>query len=263
MARYVVEDDGIPGLTLALRLRLKGHDVSLVPGVDRHNPGETFTLPAPYRDLFLKTGGPLEDSATLVQAPGHAAVVSGSTVTLPAVGPQSVAVTAAFGSAAGTQWAALMRDAAEVWSRLRTDDYRSTASLRRRVRRTLRDRRLHTLIEGYIEGFGLDPACIGDAAIVLPYLDQTFGRWTFADGMEGFEQVLRSRCAEMGVRFSPDAGELLSLDAFWARQFATPTPRWRKGAIAPVATHELGLPWIGMAAEFIADRVGRAPATPR
>lgn len=261
MVQYVVEDDGIPGLTLALRLRLKGHDVSLLPGADRHNPGETFTLPAPYRDLFLKSGGPLEDSATLVPAPGHASVVSGIAVMLPAVGPQSVAVTAAFGAAAGAQWAALMRDAAEVWSKLRTDDYRSTASLRRQARDTLRDRRLHTLLEGYVEGFGLDPAYVGDAAIVLPYLDQTFGRWTLADGMQGLEQVLRSRCTEMGVLFSPDAGERLSLDAFWDVQFAAPTPRWRSGVLAPVATQELGLPWIGMAAEFIADRIGRAPTT--
>jgi len=30
-----------------------------------------------------------------------------------------------------------------------------------------------------------------------------------------------------------------------------------------VATHELGLPWIGMAAEFIADRIGRVAAPGR
>jgi len=263
MARYEVEDDGIPGLTLALRVRLKGHDVALAPGTTRRELAETFTLPAPYRDLFLKSGAPLEESTTLVAAPGHASLLSGIAVELPSVGPQAPALAAALGEAAGAQWAAFMRNAADIWGLLRADEYHSTASLHRRVRGTLRDRRLRILLDDYIAQFGLDPDRVGDAAMVLPYLDQTFGRWRFAEGLPGLERALRARCAELGVGFEANEGEPLSLRSFWSTQFAAPARIWRAGAMAPVATHELGLPWIGMAAEFIADRIGRVAAPGR
>ena len=81
MARVVVVGAGMGGLAVAARLATLGHDV-VVCEQARHRGGKlgtfsrdgfTFdtgpsllTLPAVYRDLFIKTGAPLEDSVDLV-----------------------------------------------------------------------------------------------------------------------------------------------------------------------------------------------------
>ena len=258
MARYEVDDDGIPGLTLALRLRLKGHQVALAPSGARVELDQTFTLPAPYRDLLLKSGVALEDATPLRAAPGRRFTIDGHVIELPHVGPHSGAIGEALGAPAGRQWAALIRVAADTWGTLRTGTHVSRRSLSALMRDELRDRRLRQLLEAYLEPHGLAAASIGDAAVVLPYLDQTFGRWQFGHGLASLEAELRTRCARLGVATQPNAGEYLSLDSYWTAQFAAPKPWWRSGEVDSLSTAGLGLPWVGMAADFIADRIGRA-----
>ena len=81
MTRVVVVGAGMAGLSVAARLATLGHDVVVCEqahtwggklGVFSRD-GFTFdtgpsllTLPAVYRDLFVKTGQPLEDSVDLV-----------------------------------------------------------------------------------------------------------------------------------------------------------------------------------------------------
>lgn len=256
MARYEVEDDGIAGLTLALRLRLRGHDIALVPTHRRVDPPEIFTLPAPYRDLFLKSGGALEAVAPQAAAPGRLYVIDGTALQLPAVGQHAPVVSAALGSAAGTEWAMLLRTAADIWSSLRRDRYSSQGTLHALMRRKLRDRRLRELMSVLAADHGVDAGIIGDAAVVLPYLDQTFGRWQFIDGMSALEHSLRERCERLGVQTEGNGGTHMTLENFWAGPFSAPRS-WRRRTEAPVSTQALGLPWIGMAAERIAERIGR------
>ena len=81
MARIIVIGAGMGGMAAAARLKVKGHDVTVIEASDTHggklgtvrrdgfafDTGPSlFTIPAVYRDLFLKTGGPLEDSVELV-----------------------------------------------------------------------------------------------------------------------------------------------------------------------------------------------------
>jgi phytoene dehydrogenase-like protein len=74
MARIIVIGAGMGGMAAAARLKVKGHDVTVIEASDTHggklgtfrrdgfafDTGPSlFTIPAVYRDLFLKTGGPL------------------------------------------------------------------------------------------------------------------------------------------------------------------------------------------------------------
>ena len=81
MARVVVIGAGMGGMAVAARLAVKGHDVTVVEqsavvggklgryerdGFVFDTGPSLLTLPAVYRDLFNKTGGPLEESVDLV-----------------------------------------------------------------------------------------------------------------------------------------------------------------------------------------------------
>ena len=255
MAQYRIEDDGIAGLTLALRLRLRGHGVSLADASERVLD-EEFTLPAPYRDLFLRSGSPLYDAVPFTEAPGRRVTIDGVHLQLPAAGAHAPVIGAALGAGAGAQWAAFIEDAADIWSSLRKGTYTSSRTLEALATRHLQDARLRRLLEAHLTPYGLDAGHVGDAAAVLPYLEQTFGRWRFAGGMEALEGQLRSRCEAMGVDYADD-GEPIALDGFWAGAFRAPAGRWRRRPTVEVNTQALGLPWIGMAAEYIAAALPR------
>ena len=258
MARFAIEDDGLPGLTLALRLRLKGHDVGLLPRTAAAPVAPAFTLPAPYRDLFLKSGPALESLAPISPAPGRSFLLGDVPLELPSVGPQAPVIGEMLGSPAQAQWTALLREAADIWGVLRQRPYRATRSLRALARQHLRDARLRRMLDEYVGAHGVDPVRVGDTAVVLPYLDQTFGRWQFDAGMGELEALLRGRCQQLGVGVGAAADPVLNIGTFWQDAFQSPRTRWRSVAPLAVRTHELGLPWIGMAAERVADGVGRA-----
>ena len=251
-----VAGNDIAGLTLALRLRIKGHDVAVHPSAPSAPLDERFTAIAPYRDLFLKSGVGLDDLIGLlpVQEPLRFAI-DGRDIELPPAGSQRAAVAAVFGDAAAEHWAALLEHAADVWSQVRSGKYLPSTSLRRVARRRLPDRRLQTLLLGWNDATAAD---VSDAAVVFPYLTQTFGLWTFDGGLPRFESVLRMRCEERGVHFETTAApaDALAVRDHFSSMFAAPARPFRRSA--PVATETLGLPFIGMAAEAIAERIGRA-----
>lgn len=252
--RIAVAGDDIAGLTLALRLRIKGHEV-VVHRTATAMPtlAEQFTVIAPVRDLFLKSGGALEEQIDLVPVE-QPIVIDGVAVSIPAAGAQAPAILAALGPQAAAEWTALLDRAADTWSRVRTGHYRPTTSLQRFARTELRDPQLRALLLG----FGPSGADLSDAAIVFPYLTQTFGRWTFAGGLPAFESVLRERCGQRGVVIdaAPAPLAVMTTDLHFSSMFAAPK-RWY-GRARTVHTTSLGLPFVGMAAEAIADAVGRA-----
>ena len=246
-----VTGNDVAGLTLALRLRIKGHDVTVHERTDAYVLDEQFTVIAPMRDLFLKSGGALDDLLGIVPV-DTPLLVDG--VALPASGTQVPAVRAAWGDAAGRAWGLLLQQAADVWQDVRTDEHTPRMSLQRVARRTLGDARLRALLLATVP----DVAQLSDAAIVYPYLRQAFGCWQFDGGMVAFETVLRERCLKLGVQIDAGAapGSAMSVDAHYQRMFIAP-PHWLHRGPTNL-TQRLGLPFIGMAAEAIAQRVGRA-----
>ncbi|MFM8773875.1 MAG: NAD(P)-binding protein, partial [Actinomycetota bacterium] len=108
MARIAVIGAGMGGMAAAARLRVKGHDVTILEqgatyggklaryerdGFVFDTGPSLFTLPAVYRDLFLKTGGALEDAVDLQPldtAFGYR-FGDGSTLEVPGVDPGRIA----------------------------------------------------------------------------------------------------------------------------------------------------------------------------
>ncbi|MGH8894331.1 MAG: phytoene desaturase family protein [Actinomycetes bacterium] len=246
MARVVVVGAGMGGLAVAARLATVGHRVTLCEQAAEvggklgslTRDGFTFdtgpsllTLPAVYRDLFIKTGGPLEDSVDLVEVDPafryrFPAVDGADPVWLDAPnGSRARLVTAldeALGEGAGGDWAALLDRAHDIWQvtrgpflesplgggrdlvRLarRTSDLRAVApwlSLRDLGRRYLRDPRLRTMLDRYATYTGSDPRRAPAALAVIPYVEQAFGAWHVRGGLRRLADALHERAVLRGV----------------------------------------------------------------
>lgn len=250
--QLAVTGNGIAGLTLALRVALKGHEVT-VHDAETALPAETFTAIAPYRDLFLKSGDALDDVITIVavDTPWQCGVI-----TMPSSGAQAPAIASQLGDAAAAEWSTFLQHAADVWSAIRTGSYTPKRTLPRRLRRDLSATNLRELAESCLPG-GV-ATDYSEAAVVFPYLIQTFGQWQFEGGMQQFETVLRLRCRERGVRFAAHAAPHHALDTGDSFSAVFAAPKRLFGASRTITTQQLGLPFIGMAAEAMADRIGRA-----
>lgn len=241
MARIVVIGAGMGGMAAAVRLRTKGHDVTVLEQGDR--PGgklarysrdgfvfdtgpSLFTLPAVYRDLFLKTGGALEEAVDLQPldtAFGYR-FADGSTLEVPGADPGRIARAMGdqLGGTAQEDWRGLMARATEVWRitrgpfiqsplagagtllRLATDprEVRAVApftSLRALGRRHLRDPRLVTVLDRYATYQGSDPRKAPAALMTVPYVEQEFGAWHLGGGLATLADALAARCEQRGV----------------------------------------------------------------
>ncbi len=241
MARVVVVGGGYGGLASAVRLAKTGHDVTLLEASAalggalgtveqdgfRWDSGPTSTLlPAVLRDLFRKSGRPLERELELVPVDPvrqHRFPTDDTDETtvldLPtgSRAAQLDAVEAALGGGAGERWAAYVAAFADDWEALRRDwlerpyaaehasrharDLLSTRmTLHKVLARRFKDERLRQLA-GYpmtLEGHDLRnvPAWLG----MWSYVEQRFGAWTVPGGLGALAAVLTSRLATRGVQ---------------------------------------------------------------
>lgn len=244
MARVVVIGSGIGGLAVAARLRVRGHEVNVLEqsntfggkagsfardGFVFDTGPSLLTLPAVYRDLFLKTGKSLEDSLDLQPIdPGTSYWwPDGSHVCLPGVGPAAAAdaLGDAFGGSAASDWRALMTHAAKVWQLTRVpvlespisgprdllklvgsyQDVRTIdplRSLRQLGKRKLADAHLVNLLDRYATYAGSDPRKAPAAFVTIPYVEQTFGSWHIGGGIHKLATALHERALERGVQFT-------------------------------------------------------------
>ncbi|MFC9234291.1 phytoene desaturase family protein [Streptomyces decoyicus] len=194
-------------------------------------------LPAVYRDLFLKTGRePLESCIELSQVDPASRHVfpDGTAVSLPNASRAGVltALDEALGAGSGERWSALVGRAREAWDATRRplleeplwQDWRvlgrdpypavrrrglfgrgkgpTTATLAEVARRELADPRLIALLESHALAYGFDPRSAPASAVVLPYMEQTFGSWYPRGGMRALADALYARCLARKVEFS-------------------------------------------------------------
>lgn len=267
MSRIVVVGAGVGGLAAAARLAVKGHSVTVLERADRvggklatyRRDGFAFdtgpsllTLPAVYRDLFLKTGGPLEEAVHLEEVePGFGYHFSdGSSVTVPGVGPAAAAMAFgdAFGGTAERDWRALIDRGGAMWRITREPFLQSplrgwrsllslardpsdvatvapTRSLRDLGRQYLADPRLRQVLDRYATYAGSDPRRAPAVLATIPYVEQTFGAWHLGGGLGTLAQALADRCAERGVTVRTSV-EVSSIDLD------------DRGAVGGVRTHD-------------------------
>lgn len=251
MARIAVIGAGMASLAAAARLAVAGHRVVVLERTGDHGgalgrlardgfrfdtgPG-LLTLPAVYRDLFVKTGkAPLEDVVELVEVDpaGRHVFADGTDVTLPNASRSGTlaALDAACGPGSGERWSELLVRARETWEVMRRpmleealppdprvlgrDPYpalrrgfgpgRARPALARVAAAELRDPRLVALLESHLLAHGVDPRVGPASAAVLPYLEATFGVWYVRGGLRALADAVYERCRERRVDFRFDA----------------------------------------------------------
>ena len=232
------------GMACAARLQVKGHQVLVIEQNDtwggklgtasfnehKFDTGPSlFTLPAVYRDLFLKTGKPIEDSIDIVDLDRafRYQFPDGSVLEMPGVGIAKCAdaIGDAFGGNSTQEWRAFMNRAAQMWAAtrkpflenelagwkslaalsLRVNDLRTiapTKSLRALAQHYLSDPRLITLVDRYATYTGSDPRQAPAALATIPYIEQNFGAYHVAGGLRALGKALYERCQLLGVQFS-------------------------------------------------------------
>ena len=241
MARVAVIGAGMGGLAVAARLAARGHQVTVCEQSERiggklgrfEQDGFVFdtgpsllTLPAVYRDLFLKTGKPLEDvlELTPVDPVCHYRYADGTVIDIPNAAPHKVsqAWDDALGAGAGADWAAFMAHAARVWDVTRGPfleapldgtrtllglsrslaDVRTVApwlSLRGLGRRYLKHPQQRMFLDRYATYTGSDPRRAPAALATVPYVEQAFGAWYVPGGLYRLGEAVARRALETGV----------------------------------------------------------------
>ena len=215
--RVAVIGGGLSGLAAAARLAKMGHQVELFEMADRlggrwasttlatgtviDDAPAVLGFPAPWRDLFRKSGRPLEaELARLGYAltPADPAVVlfaDGTELTWPADrGGQLSTLTTAYGRAVAADWRDLVDRLDQVWQTLRPlgweaelrDRAQLTSGVRRRLlgrqslarlARSLRHPHLEALVRSVGYRLGSTPERTPAWAAVELSLQRTFGRW--------------------------------------------------------------------------------------
>jgi phytoene desaturase len=247
MARTVVIGAGVGGLAAAARLGALGHEVTICEqapviggklGVFRRD-GFSFdtgpsllTLPAVYRDLFLKTGEPLEQVLELsaVDPVCHYRFADGIELDIPNAAPHLVARAwdDALGEGAGADWTAFMKQAARIWDVTRgpflesplagtrtliklsrnLGNVRTVApwlSLRQLGRRYLRHPDQRIFLDRYATYTGSDPRAAPAALATVPYVEQAFGAWYVPGGLYRLAEAVADRARATGVKIRTGA----------------------------------------------------------
>ena len=236
------------GLAVAARLATLGHRVTVCEQSDdvggklgwfsRDGFGfdtgpSLLTLPAVYRDLFIKTGSALESEVTCCRSTPSVTTGSptASTVDLPNAsrGGVTAALDGAFGpgrrrrlgrpDGPGRQmWDVTRRPFLEspldgVRSLLResrkVSDLRTIApwkSLRGLGQDYLPEPHLRMLLDRYATYTGSDPRRAPAVLATVPYVEQTFGAWYVRGGLRQLGLALHQRVLDRRPRSAPGLG---------------------------------------------------------
>jgi phytoene dehydrogenase-like protein len=240
VADVVVVGAGIAGMAAAARLAKQGHAVVVLEqrsapgGVLRRVERDGFTwdagpssvtLPAVLRDLFRKSGRPLERYVELRMrdvARRHVFADS-SYVDLPtgSRGAQIAAVEE-LGTGLGRAWAEFVDSQAAVWQLLRDEildppdggarlgdrivarKLRSATSLARLLDRSFSDKRLWLMAAHPYVAAGSQPREVPAYGAVEVYVERTFGVWDVEGGLARLTDALVTRLAERKVELRLD-----------------------------------------------------------
>jgi phytoene dehydrogenase-like protein len=257
VARIIVVGAGVSGLAVAARLAARGHQVTVCEstagvggalagwrydadgegcGVGFDTGAHTLTLPAAYRDLFIKTARRRADTAiTLEEVVGLVPLdpvrryvfPDGTRLDLPNASRARLLTEfdSVLGSGAGAAWLRVIEHGNRVWNTVRPALVEAPGSGRRELARLLRSRngraaltpgrslgslthrwfarhpRLGLLLDDYARQAGADPHHAPAVLAARVYIEHAFGSWRIPGGMHTLATALHSRAVSRGVEF--------------------------------------------------------------
>lgn len=185
-----------------------------------------LTLPAVYRDFFLKTGALMED--VLTQIPVDPSFdyrfADGSSVKFANLSRYQTlqAITVAFGEQAAKEWDLIMKRAEAMWDVSREpfieSELTSVAALFKRATlirdllviaplkslrdlatEKLTDQRLRYIVDRYATYSGSDPRKAPAVLLSIAFVEEAFGAWHLAGGIGQLAIAIEKRCLDLGV----------------------------------------------------------------
>ena len=252
----VVIGAGMGGLAAATRLAKSGFKVRVfeagpqpggkcrtinIDGYSFDTGPSLLTLPAVYRDLFLKSGKHLgqELKVTPVEPAFDYFFSDGTRLTLPSSSRAgtAAAIAKSFGQKSAAEWENLMKRAEKMWAVSREPFVESELgtltslisrprifvdlftiapwrSLRSLVNRKISDPRLRTLIDRYATYTGSDPRSAPAVLLTIPYVEMVFGAWHVGGGIGKLGEVLAERAQNCGaqIEYNCPVSEILTSD---------------------------------------------------
>ncbi len=232
MARVVVVGGGFAGMSAAARLAKQRHEVTLLESADELGgrlrgyvvggdtwqlSPDTVTLPGVLRDLFRKSGRPMEQVVDLVPVPGRRHVFDDKEVLdlpLGQRGDQHDAIVEAFGEDTWSLWVDSLADRWDVLRRTVLDQVvddrnpldraaRKTLDVRRSLGRLARksapDRRFRAILLDEARLDGHPTATTPAFVAVQHYVERSFGRWRVDGGLPALADALTARLEERKV----------------------------------------------------------------
>ncbi len=262
----------IGGLAAALRLAKLGHHVSWLPGNTQLWSSDpigdwlvdpwplVLTFPAPWRDLFKKTGRDLASEAKRVglelapAPPAQHYFSDGSYLALPGErGAQFNSIKHYLGENAATEWRDFLDAQDDIWMQLRalgietelaTADQLTKAVCQRLggsatvadVAGRLNDERLAELVRATAWRSGSRPEDTPSWLASRLVLERTFGRWQLqrlgqTEPLSSLVQLLRHRLIVRRVKLEPLPNPQALIDA------SNKLPAELSGALAPKVSH--------------------------
>ena len=243
MAKISVIGAGIGGMSAAARLAKQGHQVTVFENSDQSggkcrtewfgdyafDTGPSLlTLPAVFRDLFLKTGKRIEHVLDIspVDPAFNYNFADGSKVTFPNLSnPKTyLEIEKSFGISASQSWRQIIERSEKMWEASRDSFIESELTsiwpllLRRNLINQINqispftsirslseklnlDPHLKMIIDRYATYTGSDPRSAPAVLLTIAFVESTFGAWHIKGGIGQLSVALEQRCRDLGVDF--------------------------------------------------------------
>jgi phytoene desaturase len=243
MAKISVVGAGIGGMSAAARLAKQGHQVTVFENSDQSggkcrtewfgdyafDTGPSLlTLPAVFRDLFLKTGKRIEHVLDIspVDPAFNYNFADGSKVTFPNLSnPKTYQeIEKSFGISASQSWRQIIERSEKMWEASRDSFIESEltsiwplllrknlinqinqispfTSLRSLSEKLSLDPHLKMIIDRYATYTGSDPRSAPAVLLTIAFVESTFGAWHIKGGIGQLSVALEQRCRDLGVDF--------------------------------------------------------------
>ena len=243
MAKISVVGAGIGGMSAAARLAKQGHQVTVFENSDQSggkcrtewfgdyafDTGPSLlTLPAVFRDLFLKTGKRIEHVLDIspVDPAFNYNFADGSKVTFPNLSnPKTYQeIEKSFGISASQSWRQIIERSEKMWEASRDSFIESVltsiwplllrknlinqinqispfTSLRSLSEKLNLDPHLKMIIDRYATYTGSDPRSAPAVLLTIAFVESTFGAWHIKGGIGQLSVALEQRCRDLGVDF--------------------------------------------------------------